>query len=119
VSAVSDLGEAHVSHDALHIWDGLGMARGLTEISAAARYTFGSAGFWAQMLVAEGRCDVSLDPWGKVWDNAAGQVIIEEAGGRYTDLRGGPRIDQDCAIVTNGLLHDEVLTRLTARRTPR
>jgi len=117
VSAVSDLGAAHVSHDALHIWDRLGMARGLIEISAAARYTFGSAGFWGQMLVAEGRCDVSLDPWGKVWDNAAGQVIVEEAGGRFTDLRGEPRIDQDCAIVTNGLLHDEVLARLTAQRT--
>ena len=117
VSAVDDLAEAHVSHAALHLWDRLGMAPGLTEISAAVGQTFGSAGFWAQMLVAEGRCDVSLDPWGKVWDHAPGQVIVEEAGGRLSDLGGRPRIDQDCAVVTNGLLHDEVLARLTARRT--
>ncbi len=114
VSAVGDLGDAHLSYDALHQWDRRGMTRGLTDLVAAARYTFGSAGFWGQMLVAEGRCDASLDPWGKVWDNAASQVIVEEAGGRFSDLGGEPRIDQDCAIVTNGLLHETVLAHLTA-----
>ncbi len=114
VSAVDDLAEAHVSFAALERWDGRVPA--LTEVCGSARYTFGSGGFWAQMLVAEGRCDAALDPWGKVWDNAPIQVIAEEAGGRFTDLAGEPRIDQDCAIVTNGVLHEEILARLNASR---
>ncbi|WP_279575513.1 inositol monophosphatase family protein [Actinomadura barringtoniae] len=64
------------------------------------------------MLVAEGRLDVSLDPWGQIWDLAASKVIVEEAGGRLTDLTGAPRIDQGCAVVTNGLLHDQVISFL-------
>ncbi len=110
VSAVDDLASAHVSFAALERWGARVPA--VAEICADCRYTFGSGGFWAQMLVAEGRCDAALDPWGKLWDNAAIQVIVEEAGGRFTDLSGEPRIDQDCAIVTNGPLHEEILARL-------
>jgi histidinol-phosphatase len=112
VSAVDDLAQAHVSYASLRGWNRRGLVPGIVRISRAARYVFGSGCFWAQMLVAEGRCDASLDPWGKVWDNAASQVIVEEAGGRFTDLRGEPRIDRDCAIVTNGLLHEEILALL-------
>jgi histidinol-phosphatase len=113
VSAVGDLARAHVSYASLRRWEDRGLVPGVVRIARAARYEFGSGCFWAQMLVAEGRCDASLDPWGKPWDLAAGQVIVEEAGGRLTDLRGEPRIDRDCAIATNGLLHDEVLALLT------
>jgi histidinol-phosphatase len=44
-----------------------------------------------------------------LWDLAATQVIIEEAGGRFTDLAGVRTPDGGDAIATNGLLHDEVL----------
>lgn len=115
VSSVADLAGAHISYASLRRWDDRGLVPGILRISRAARYEFGSGCFWAQMLVAEGRCDASLDPWGKVWDNAASQVIVEEAGGRFTDLRGEPRIDQDCAIVTNGLLHEKILGLLGGR----
>jgi histidinol-phosphatase len=113
VSAVDDLAGAHVSHASLRGWERRGLVPGIVRVCRNARYVFGSGCFWAQMLVAEGRCDVSLDPWGKVWDIAASQVILEEAGGRLTDLRGEPRIDQDCAVATNGLLHQEILGLLT------
>ena len=43
------------------------------------------------------------------WDNAPLQAIIEEAGGRFTDLQNNPTIHGDSAISTNGLLHDQVL----------
>jgi len=39
-------------------------------------------------------------------------VIVEEAGGRFSDLRGQPRYDGGSAVTTNGLLHDEVLAQL-------
>jgi histidinol-phosphatase len=113
VSAVGDLAHAHVSYASLRRWDDRGLVPGIVRLTRAARYVFGSGCFWAQMLVAEGRCDASLDPWGKLWDLAASQVIVEEAGGRLTDLRGEPRIDRDCAVATNGLLHEAVLRLVT------
>jgi histidinol-phosphatase len=69
------------------------------------------------VLVAEGACDIGLDPIVSVWDVAPLQVIVEEAGGRFSDLTGAATIDGGSAITTNGLLHDEALAILnrTAR----
>ncbi|MEV5705796.1 inositol monophosphatase family protein [Actinoallomurus sp. NPDC052274] len=113
VSTVDELADVHLSYAALDHWERRGLVPGLLELSKAARYEFASACFWGQMLVAEGRCDVSLNPRGKIWDNAPIQVIVEEAGGRFSDLAGAPRPDQNCAVVTNGLLHDDILARLS------
>jgi histidinol-phosphatase len=70
--------------------------------------------FWAHLLVAEGGVDVAAEHVMNTWDNAVLQVIVEEAGGRFTDLAGSPRIDGGSAVSTNGLLHEDVLARLTA-----
>jgi histidinol-phosphatase len=61
------------------------------------------------LAVAAGQADVALSGGGYAWDYAAPKVIVEEAGGRFSDLAGRPRIDSRNAVVTNGLLHDEVL----------
>src|SRR5204863_413161 len=63
-------------------------------------------------VVAEGACDVGLDPEVSVWDLAALKVIVEEAGGRFTDLDGRARADGGSAVSTNGLLHADVLRTL-------
>jgi len=68
--------------------------------------------FWAHMLVAEGAVEVSVEHELSPWDNAALQVIVEEAGGRFSDLRGEARIDGGSGVSTNGLLHDEVIALL-------
>jgi 3'-phosphoadenosine 5'-phosphosulfate (PAPS) 3'-phosphatase/SHS2 domain-containing protein len=52
-----------------------------------------------------------------IWDHAAGSLIVEEAGGRLTDLDGRPldftagrRLTRNTGIIaTNGLLHDAAL----------
>ena len=62
------------------------------------------------MLVAEGAVDGAVDADGlSEWDLAAVQVIVEEAGGRFSDAGGESRIDSGSAITSNGLLHDELL----------
>lgn len=61
------------------------------------------------LLVATGRVEVMIDPILNVWDAAAVQPIIEEAGGRFTDWSGESRIDAGEAIGSNGLVHDAVL----------
>ena len=44
--------------------------------------------FWSHMLVAEGAVDFSAEPEVSLWDLAALQIIVEEAGGVFTDLNG-------------------------------
>jgi histidinol-phosphatase len=80
------------------------------EIARRAWHVRGLGDFWAHMLVAEGAVDGAVDAIGiKEWDLAAAQVIVEEAGGRFSDFAGESRIDNREAISSNGLLHDEIL----------
>jgi histidinol-phosphatase len=75
----------------------------------------GYGDFWAHMLVAEGAVDGAVDAVGvSLWDLAAVQVIVEEAGGRFSDFAGAARSDGGTAVSSNGLLHDELL-RAVAR----
>ena len=71
----------------------------------------GFGDFWEHMLVAEGAADVAVEPSRGLWDLAAALSIVEEAGGRFTDLAAtrGRRRQRG---LTNGLLHDEVLAAL-------
>jgi histidinol-phosphatase len=73
--------------------------------------------FWSHMLVAEGAIDVAVEAWVNPWDVAATQVIVAEAGGRFSDFDGADRIDSGTVISTNGRLHDELvaLMRETGR----
>ena len=68
--------------------------------------------FWAHMLVAEGAIDIAVEPVLAPWDMAPLQIIVEEAGGRFTDLQGNARYDGKNGLSTNGLLHDAVLEAL-------
>jgi histidinol-phosphatase len=63
-------------------------------------------------LVATGRVDAMVDPVVAPYDVAAMPVILSEAGGRFTDLNGAPRIDGGSGLATNGRIHDELLKLL-------
>ena len=68
--------------------------------------------FWSHMLVAEGRIDIAVEPRLAPWDMAPLQIIVEEAGGRFTNVAGEARYDGGNGLSTNGLLHDAVLEYL-------
>ena len=70
---------------------------------------------WAHALVARGAAEVMLEPELSLWDFAAMQVIVEEAGGRVTTFDGGPPVHGGSLVSSNGLVHDEVLARLAGR----
>mgnify|MGYP000023313812 FL=1 len=55
-----------------------------------------------------------IDPELNVWDAAAAQPIIEEAGGKFTDWQGNERIDSGDAVGSNGLIHEAVIEMLNA-----
>ena len=68
--------------------------------------------FWHHCLVAEGAIDLAAEPIVSPWDLAAVQVLVEQAGGRFTDLDGAARFDGGTALSSNGLLHDAALAVL-------
>jgi histidinol-phosphatase len=69
------------------------------------------------LLVARGDADAALAVSGGPWDFAAIVPIVEEAGGTFTDLDGGRRLDTNGAVMTNGVLAAEVASVVaTARR---
>ena len=72
----------------------------------------GFGDFWGYSLVAEGAAEAMLEVEMKVWDLAGPLVVIEEAGGRVTDVDGVRRFDAPSFVGSNGVLHDEILRRL-------
>jgi histidinol-phosphatase len=72
----------------------------------------GFGDFWGYALVAEGAAEGMVEVELSTWDAAAPAIVVEEAGGRWSDLDGARRIDSRTFLVTNGVLHDELLARL-------
>ena len=71
--------------------------------------TIGSAAL-SLVYVACGRADVFLGRYLKPWDYAAANVIIQEAGGKMTDISGNIPLTEICHIVaTNGVMHEEFM----------
>jgi len=113
VSAVDDLTEAQVSITLNAGWEDLGLTGALVGLAQEARRARGFGDFWQHCLVAEGALDVAVDAVGvQPYDIAAVKLVVEEAGGTFTDRLGTVTHESDTAISTNGLLHAEVISRL-------
>jgi histidinol-phosphatase len=113
VSGVTQLKDASFSYSSLSGWEDDGALDGFLGLTRSVRRTRAYGDFWSHVLVAEGAVDLAAEPAVSVWDIAAIQVIVEEAGGRFTDLTGAARPDGGSAVSTNGHLHDEVLRLLS------
>jgi histidinol-phosphatase len=112
VSAVGGLADASVSYSSLTGWEEQGRLPGLLQLSRSVWRTRAYGDFWSHVMVAEGAVDASFEPEVSLWDLAPLQVVVEEAGGRFTDLSGRARPDGGSVVCSNGLLHDEVLRHL-------
>jgi histidinol-phosphatase len=109
VSAISELGDAQLCFAGLEDWDAIGRLDALIELSRRCWRTRGMGDVWSYMLEAEGGMEIGLDAHVSLWDLAAPKVIVEEAGGRFTDLSGVARADGGSALASNGLVHDAAL----------
>lgn len=109
VSAVAELADAQLLWSGVEEWEALGRTEAVLALARRCWRSRGLGDFWQYMLVAEGAAEIALDPEVKLWDLAAPQLIVEEAGGRFTDLSGVARADGGSGIATNGLLHDAAL----------
>jgi histidinol-phosphatase len=113
VSTVDELSAAQVSVTFNRGWDDLGLTDELVAILREARRARGFGDFWQHCLVAEGAIDLAIDAVGVApYDLAAVHLIVEEAGGRFTDRHGTATHEQPTAISSNGRLHDRIIARL-------
>jgi histidinol-phosphatase len=109
VSGVTDLSAAMLIHGGLKdlkvrpCWQSF-----LRLVDATARQRgFGDA--LGHSVVICGQAEVVLEPEIKPWDVAATKIIVTEAGGRYSDFAGSPSIYTGSAVISNSLVHDEVI----------
>jgi histidinol-phosphatase len=112
VSGVSKLADASFSYSGIGGWAEAGRLDGFLSLAQSVWRTRAFGDFWSHMMVAEGAVEISAEPEVSLWDLAALQVIVEEAGGRFTDLAGIATPEGGSVVCTNGYLHDEVLARL-------
>lgn len=113
VSGVAELSDASFSYSSLGGWEERGCLDGFLDLGRSVWRTRAYGDFWSHVMVAEGVVDVSAEPEVSLWDVAAVQIIVEEAGGVFTDLTGTPTPDGGSVVCSNGLLHATVLERLT------
>ena len=116
VNAEMSLADATVVHAGDKQFTEIGLKDFRDEIMDRAWRTRGFADFWGHMLVARGAVHVMIEPELSLWDVAALEPIVTEAGGRLTHLDGTPWAGHGSCLTTNGTLHEEIveLVRQTA-----
>lgn len=112
VSAVDDLGDALLLHADLGLLRRAGQWDGFVRLVDRTERQRGFGDYLGYTLVASGRSEVYVELDLKPWDLAPCRLVVEEAGGRFTDLTGAPTIYGGSALATNGLLHDAALALL-------
>ena len=112
VSGVTALEDAQILYGSGRDIAASGRAPGFDALLRDVWRERGFGDFWGYALLAEGAAEAMVEVELSPWDAAAPAVVIEEAGGRVTDLEGRRRIDSGTFLTTNGHLHDVIRERL-------
>jgi histidinol-phosphatase len=114
VSPRATLGEAQLIHAGLDILRRSGYWEGFVRLVDATGRQRGFGDYYGYTLVAEGKAEIYLEADLKPWDLAACRLLVEEAGGRFTDFDGRPTIYTGTSLASNGHLHEAALALLHA-----
>jgi histidinol-phosphatase len=114
VSKIGAIEDAQILFAGVESWRSYPDGQRVIEVMGESARTRGFGDFWGHVLVARGAAEVMLETDLNLWDYAALQVIVEEAGGRMTQLDGSPTTHGGSVLTTNGVLHDELVRRLSA-----
>ena len=112
VSGIDDLAGATLTHGTLRIIRRRGRWDAFVRLVDATRSQRGFGDYMGYAWLAAGRVEIALGLNLKVWDLAAPKIVVEEAGGRLTDLDGYDSLTSGHALATNGRLHPAVLETL-------
>src|SRR3990167_11154728 len=113
VSKIKSLEQAFFAHGSIQRLSKMGKLPGLISLYDK---TLGHSGFgWSLSLnlLFKGKVETALET-GDVHDFAAQALLAEEAGGRYSDISGKPSLTSGILLVSNGLIHEQVLKILNA-----
>jgi histidinol-phosphatase len=89
--------------------DGTIEAACLLRVMKSWGYAYGFMDAYTYGCIAAGRIDACVNLLDKPWDCAAAVCIVEEAGGRFTDISGKKSVYNGSCVLSNGLVHDAVL----------
>jgi histidinol-phosphatase len=109
VSAIRRIEDATFCYTSARAFERWGLAQRFLELANRSWVERGFGDFWMHMLVAEGAADVAVDGGLQRWDTAAVELIVEEAGGRFSALDGSRHEPGALALSSNGVLHDAVV----------
>lgn len=113
VSQVSEIKDASISYSDFIGWDNRLVA--FQELLSTAWRTRGIGDFWSHMLVAEGAVDVAVEPVLAIWDMAALDIVVREAGGRFTNTAGVDGSLGGSGLSTNSVIHKKIVDKLNGR----
>jgi histidinol-phosphatase len=109
VSSVASLAQAQVFYASRTPFVQAGRVEGFDAVVASTWRDRGFGDFWGYTLVAEGAGEAMMEPELAAWDLAAPLVLVEEAGGRLTDLSGRRTFSGGSSLASNGLIHEAIL----------
>ena len=118
VSAVRDLGSASLSFSSLSGWKDRGIRDQFVALTDEVWRIRGYGDFFSYCMLAEGALEIATEPEVSLWDLAPLDLLVREAGGRFTSLEGVAGPHGGSAVATNGILHDAVLARLGGAADP-
>ncbi|MEN9714057.1 MAG: hypothetical protein RLZZ164_721 [Actinomycetota bacterium] len=105
VSNIGDLEHASISYNNLRLWDQSGKLPQLVEFTRKLWRTRAYGDFYSYMLLAEGTLEIVAEHGLQLYDIAALVPIIEQAGGKLSDLSGELTEQTSSVLATNGKLH--------------
>ena len=112
VSSVGQLADSYVSYNSIQQWQRIGKEKNIEALSEQVWRIRAFGDFLSYMYVAEGAIDAASEPDLKIYDIAALVPIVEEAGGRFTDLSGELTAESSNVLATNGLIHEAIRAAL-------
>ncbi len=118
VSEVSELRHASISFSSLIGWKRKNLMDNFINMMNYSWRMRGYGDFFSYCLMAEGAVDVAAEPEVCLWDLAALDILVREAGGRFSSLDGRPGPHSGEAVATNALLHDQVLRAINLGELP-
>jgi histidinol-phosphatase len=115
VSDIDRLAEAQVFYSSFSWFDKAGCRDIYITLMERTQRQRGFGDFYGFVLVAQGSGELMVEHGVHSWDVAAVKVIVEEAGGRFSDWDGTATIDRTDVIASNGKVHEEALRVLQRR----
>src|SRR5439155_713904 len=115
VSSIGDMWSATFLHAGLRLYRKAGVWDGIVRLVDATERQRGFGDYLGYALVTEGKAEMYVEVDVKPWDLAPCKIVVEEAGGRFTDFAGQPTIYSGNALASNGRLHEAALALLAGR----